>query len=92
VVLSPALKGIPIDPYKLLPRLFTDESERDYEIIFEQDRISDGGAAMTAYGKLQFQEMSADERRAVESALLKYCELDTLAMVMIYEAWKAEIG
>jgi hypothetical protein len=82
---------IPKDPYKLLPPLFTDESERDYEIIFEQDRISDGGAAMTAYGKLQFQEMSPDERRAVESALLKYCELDTLAMVMIYEAWKAEL-
>jgi hypothetical protein len=28
-------------------------------------------AAMTAYGKLQFQEMSAEERAAVESALLK---------------------
>ncbi len=80
----------PIDPYRLLPPLFTDESERDYEIIFEQDRISDGGAAMTAYGKLQFQEMSDAERKAVESALLKYCELDTLAMVMIYEAWRAE--
>ncbi len=46
---------------------------------------------MTAYGKLQFQEMSDTERRAIESALLKYCELDTLAMVMIYEAWKAEM-
>ena len=53
---------IPIDPYRLLPKLFTDESPRDYEIVFEQDRISDGGAAMTAYGKLQFQEMSPQER------------------------------
>ncbi len=83
---------IPVDPYRLLPALFTDETPRDYEIIFEQDRISDGGAAMTAYGKLQFQEMSPEERAAIESALLKYCELDTLAMVMIYEAWRAEIG
>ena len=41
---------------------------------------------MTAYGKLQFQEMSAAERSSIESALLKYCELDTFAMVMIYEA------
>jgi hypothetical protein len=81
----------PTDPYRLLPPLFTDESERDYEVIFQQDRISDGGAAMTAYGKLQFQEMSAPERASIESALLKYCELDTLAMVMIYEAWKAEV-
>ena len=82
----------PIDPYRLLPKLFTDESPRDYEIIFEHDRITDGGAAMTAYGKLQFQEMSPQERASIESALLKYCELDTLAMVMIYEAWKAELG
>ena len=47
---------------------------------------------MTAYGKLQFQEMSAPERIAIQSALLKYCELDTLAMVMIYEEWKAVLG
>jgi hypothetical protein len=97
VVLSPEFRiprsafRIPEDPYRLLPKLFSDESERDYEIIFEQDRISDGGAAMTAYGKLQFQEMSPQERAAIESALLKYCELDTLATVMIYEAWKAEL-
>jgi hypothetical protein len=84
---SPAL----IDPYRLLQKLFSDEFDRDYEIVFEQDRISDGGAAMTAYGKLQFQEMSPQERMSIESALLKYCELDTLAMVMIYEAWKAEL-
>ena len=82
----------PKDPYRLLPKLFSDETERDYEIVFEQDRISDGGAAMTAYAKLQFQEMAPEERTCIESALLKYCELDTLAMVMIYEAWKAEIG
>jgi hypothetical protein len=81
----------PKDPYRLLPKLFSDESERDYEIIFEHDRITDGGAAMTAYGKLQFQQMSPQERASIESALLKYCELDTLAMVMIYEAWKAEL-
>lgn len=81
-------EGVVADPYKRLPKLFEDESERDYEIIFEQDRISDGGAAMTAYGKLQYQEMSDTEREAIETALLKYCELDTLAMVMIYEAWR----
>jgi hypothetical protein len=31
--------------------------------------------------------MSDYERGELEAALLKYCELDTLAMVMIYEAW-----
>ena len=28
------------------------------------------------------------ERGEIESALLKYCELDTLAMVMIVEAFR----
>lgn len=80
------------DPYRLLPKLFTDESDHDYEILIsDMDELRDGGAALTAYGKLQFQEMSEYERSQIQSALLKYCELDTLAMVMIYEAWKAEI-
>ena len=42
-------------------------------------------AALMAYGKLQFEEVSIKEREAIETGLLKYCELDTLAMVMIYE-------
>lgn len=77
------------DPYKLLPKLFVDESDRDYQILMADiDEIRDGGAALTAYGKLQFQDMSDYERQGIESALLQYCELDTLAMVMIYEAWR----
>ena len=88
VVFDNGSSTAPIDPYKLLPKLFTDQTERDYEIVFQQDRISDGGAAMTAYGKLQYQDMSPTERAAIETALRKYCELDTLAMVMIYEAWR----
>ena len=30
-------------------------------------------------------EMSEEERNAITSALLKYCELNTLAMVLIYQ-------
>jgi hypothetical protein len=80
------------NPYKLLPELFKDESEHDYELIMSEiEIINNGGAAMTAYAKLQFQEMSLYERQEIEAALLQYCELDTLAMVMICEAWLAEI-
>ena len=43
---------------------------------------------MMAYAKMQFSEMSEQEREFYRNALLKYCELDTLAMVMIYEGWK----
>ena len=28
------------------------------------------------------------EREAIREALLRYCELDALAMVMLYEYWK----
>jgi len=79
------------DPYTLLPMLFTDETANDYAAIMEMDKIKDGGAAMTAYGKLQFEDIPPEARQSVESALLKYCELDTLAMVMIYEAWRAAL-
>ncbi len=47
--------------------------------------IADGDAALTAYGKLQYTNMSPEERLELKNSLLKYCELDTLAMVMIVE-------
>ncbi len=37
--------------------------------------------------KLQFTNMSYFEREEIRNALLRYCELDRLAMVMIIEAW-----
>lgn len=78
--------GKPISPYKLLPPLFDGwDAEALDNAITEIEGISDGGAALTAYGKLQFEEVSSQEREAIEAGLLKYCELDTLAMVMIYE-------
>ena len=55
------------------------------------DEIKDDGAAMTAYAKMQFEEMSNYERDELTKSLLQYCELDTMAMVMIYEAWKYSI-
>ena len=51
--------------------------------------ISEGGAAATAYARLQFEDMNQETRQNINTALLRYCELDTLAMVMITQAWKA---
>ena len=81
-------EGSIIDPYKRLPKLFQDVSDENGDLLSEGDELLDGGAAMTAYGRLQFSEITEYEKQALESALLKYCELDTLAMVMIYEAWR----
>ena len=55
------------------------------------EEVADGGAAMTAYAKMQFTEMLEEERAELRSALLKYCELDTLAMLMIYEYWAEKL-
>ncbi len=54
-------------------------------LIDEDSSIADGGTAMTAYAKMQFTEMSVEERDKVVNALLKYCELDTFAMVLVWE-------
>ena len=59
------------------------------ELVLENGKIQDGAAAMMAFGKMQFTEMDNKERSSLVKALLQYCELDTLAMLMIYEHWKS---
>lgn len=84
------LNGIALDPYKLLPPVFTDLPREVLDVLESDDEleIAQGGAATTAYARLQFEDLAAAERQNIEAALLRYCELDTLAMVMIYEAWR----
>ena len=38
--------------------------------------------------KIQYTDMTEEEREDISEALKRYCELDTLAMVMIYEHLK----
>lgn len=85
------VNGEVVDPYKKLPKLFKDVSDKNIELLSEENELANGGAALTAYGKIQFSEISDYEKRELEQALLKYCELDTLAMVMIFEAWREMI-
>jgi hypothetical protein len=79
-------------PYDQLPKLFEswDDFQRQ-ELISEMEDVSNGGAAMVAYAKLQYEDMSVPERAELVKGLLKYCELDTLAMVMLYEELREEI-
>lgn len=80
--------GLIKDPYKLLPTIFEGCDLSQMDLLMGSDELADGGAAMTAYAKMQFSEMTVAERELVTQALLKYCELDTLAMVMIWEYWQ----
>jgi hypothetical protein len=86
----PGKNGELTDPYDLL---------KDYgskligEPILEGEDpddlvIAEGGAAATAYSRLQFEDLEISERSNINSALLRYCELDTLAMVRILDKIK----
>jgi len=77
------------DPYKLLPPIPKDFQEMDeIEEVYVDGELINGGAAMTAWAYMQMVEMSEEEREGLASAFKCYCELDTLAMVMIWQGWK----
>ncbi len=79
--------GVVENPYKHLEPVsaFLNISEaeiKQYENSLDES-VCDGGAALAAYSRLQFSDDIASE--ALQEALLRYCELDTLAMVFIWE-------
>lgn len=79
-----------INPYRLLEPINQgyDDDLLDAIFVNEDMGIADGGSAMIAYSRMQFTEMGDDERSRISNALLRYCELDTFAMVILWEAWK----
>ncbi len=64
----------------VLPALFPDDPSLDYHNL---EGIHNGGEAMTIYPKLN--EMPEEEKQKIMHNLLKYCELDTYAMVRVWE-------
>lgn len=83
------------NPYKWLPEVneylpegFLRPEGDEYD---EDDltQVNQGGAALTAYSKIQFSDLQTTE--ALRQALLRYCELDTMAMVFIWEYFNNEI-
>ena len=53
----------------------------------EASVVAEGGAAATAYARLQFEDTNDNTRQKITTAPLRYCELDTLAMRVITQAW-----
>ncbi len=80
------------DPCSLLPPVFADLPQGDLEKVPADGKFADSGAAVVAYARLQFCDMPEPERQTARQALLRYCELDSLAMVMIWEAWREAVG
>ena len=67
----------------VLPALFPNEESLNYHNL---DLIHNGSEAMTSYAKLS--EKSREEQEYIRERLLRYCELDTYAMVKIYNRLK----
>jgi hypothetical protein len=65
-----------------------DEGAEIFDTEDDGFEIAEGGAAAAAFARLQFECLTEQQRSNIKNALLRYCELDTLAMVMIVEAWR----
>jgi hypothetical protein len=91
--------GQPLDPYALLAPLFADPVLAGAVERAETDEdgangafVANGGAAIVAYDRLQRPDLAASEREQIQTQLLRYCELDTLAMVMVYQSLTSPDG
>ena len=65
----------------VLPAIYPDDPSLDYHNL---EGVHNGGEAMSIFPQIQF--MSPAEQQAARQNLLKYCELDTYAMVKVWEA------
>lgn len=74
-----------INPYSQLPELGVGLSEDERGEVEGLEQIKDGGAALTAYARLMYEDLREETRASIERSLLEYCELDTLAMVFLYQ-------
>ena len=64
----------------VLPAIFPADPELNYKNL---DQIHNGGEAMSIFPKIK--DMPKEEQETTRKNLLKYCELDTYAMVKIWE-------
>lgn len=70
----------------VLPALFPDEPALDYHNL---EGVHNGSEAMSIFPLIA--KMPADQREKARNNLLKYCELDTYAMVKVWEKLKESI-
>ena len=70
----------------VLPALFPNDSSLDYHNL---ELIHNGSEAMNSFTNLV--NLDEESRKKIRECLLKYCELDTYAMVKIWEKLKSVI-
>ena len=74
-------EGAVLNPYATLPQLPIGEKD---------ESVNEGTGAMLAYQAMLYGEegSNAATKENWKRLLLQYCELDTMAMVIIYEHWR----
>jgi hypothetical protein len=65
---------------KVLPALV-----KDPELSYQNLQIADGGSAVTAFARMARGEITGQAAEETRANLLRYCKLDTLAMVRLHE-------
>jgi len=68
----------------VLPALFPNDPELDYHNL--QGSVHNGSEAMNIFPKII--DMLPEEQQSARQSLLKYCELDTYAMVKVWQKLK----
>ena len=73
--------GADEDPYHALAALVIDDEEQD---------VREGTGAMQAYEAMMYgsEKNDPDAKAKWRELLLRYCELDTLSMVLIFDYWR----
>jgi hypothetical protein len=86
-------KGQPVkSPYDALPALTLQDSKDnalDLSKLDELDVVKNGTGAMRAYEHIRYGLAASDQaaRKSMRRQLMRYCELDTAAMVMVWKYW-----
>jgi hypothetical protein len=80
------LSGAGLNPYDTLSSVIS--------VLEEEEVVKDGTGAMKAYHELMFGAESKNPERKAQlvKLLLQYCELDTMAMVIIWKYWMKKVN
>lgn len=80
-----------LSPYETLKNRW---DEIEYETAENYETVKEGSGAMRAYQEMLFGKGKTDTavKERLKQELLNYCQLDTMAMVIIWHHWKTHFG
>jgi len=91
---APETGARPENPYKLLPSFNIPGLPGEESSEGERVSVEDGVEAMYAYRDMLYGRYMnrLDQHQKIREVLLRYCQLDTLAQVIVWEHWRLQVG